>query len=710
MFADTCSPGRTALGCEAVATANQSFETAIGPSREVPSCVPAAALDRAAPGQVQMSDLHRAYRPDIDGLRAVAVVSVILFHASPHLVPGGFIGVDVFFVISGYLISGILFSKADSQGFSYLDFYTRRVKRIFPSLAVMLATTLCFGSVVLFAREFKSLGLQALSAAAFLSNIQFWYNSGYFDRQAVTKPLLHLWSLGVEEQFYLVWPPLILFAWRRKYLLHLMIGLALISFVFCVYATGHNAASAYFLPFSRFWELMLGALLAYANFRKFAFRALPPNVQSVTGLLLIVAGLFLFRSTSPFPGWRALLPTIGVCLLIQAGQSAVVNRTLLSNRGMVAIGMISYPLYLWHWPLLAYLYLMQGGVVTPAMTGTAILLAALIATVSYHLLEKPVRHNGAPGAVALVLASLLLLLGIIGSLIYYRQGLPARAINHLNVSDNVTPTLPTVAVDGCGLSPAERTGIALCQQDRREPATYGLLGDSKAQALFPALVENSAPGSRWLFVGGHDKRGVSPVPVLSSDPAYGDYQRVTQAAVEGLVRNPHLQAVVLASAARNLLQVDDRYLDDLPTSPHYAAATVGLDRVIAQLVAAQKRVVIVVDNPALEDPELCMTRQISPRWLNRGFHRADNSRCHLSLADQQAKTERYRNMLQSLAQRPGGEVTVVDPTELLCEAATKSCAISKDGHMLYSYSDHVSQYAAEGVARSIISAVMLPKQ
>ena len=209
---------------------------------------------------------HPKYRPDIDGLRAIAVLSVVAFHAFPNWIRGGFIGVDVFFVISGYLISTIIFENLDSGTFSFAEFYARRVKRIFPALLLVLTASYAFGWFALFADEYKQLGKHIAAGAGFVSNIVLWNEAGYFDSSAETKPLLHLWSLGIEEQFYVVWPLLLWLAWKQKFdLLTITIIVALVSFFLNINGVKEDTVATFYSPQTRFWELLCGSLLAWIS-------------------------------------------------------------------------------------------------------------------------------------------------------------------------------------------------------------------------------------------------------------------------------------------------------------------------------------------------------------------------------------------------------------------------------------------------------------
>ena len=342
------------------------------------------------------------YRPDIDGLRAIAVSSVIAFHAFPGLLPGGFVGVDIFFVISGFLIGGLIATGARSGTFSFADFYARRARRIFPALALVLAATLAAGWWVLLPDEFASLGRHVIAGAGFVANLLLWRESSYFDIDAARKPLLHLWSLGVEEQFYLVWPPLAILAFRLGLpLTALATVMALASFIWSGFEAHRDLIADFFSPATRFWELMVGVLVAEV------IASLAPSPRrdhclGALGLALIAVSFWAVRADVRFPGFWVLLPVAGAAMILAAGLAAHTNRFVLSRRPMVYIGLISYPLYLWHWPPLAFANtLLADG---PAIRALCVVFAIVAAAGTWSFVERPIRYGG-KGRMATIAAS-----------------------------------------------------------------------------------------------------------------------------------------------------------------------------------------------------------------------------------------------------------------------------------------------------------------
>ena len=278
------------------------------------------------------------YRADVDGLRAIAVLAVIAFHANPSFMPGGFAGVDIFFVISGFLIASLILGGLKGGSFSFLEFYARRIRRLFPALIVVLLATWVLGWFILPPTEYAELGRHTLAGAGFAANILNYAEVGYFDLPATAKPLLHLWSLGVEEQFYIVFPALLLLLWRYRAMSSWLALIGLASFALNIALVRGHLSFTFYLPLTRFWEFIAGALLACAHLygRTFALpmhsaSALPlRDVSAAIGMLLILAGISFAREDA-FPGWWALLPVLGTFLIIGAGSQAWLNRVVLAH-------------------------------------------------------------------------------------------------------------------------------------------------------------------------------------------------------------------------------------------------------------------------------------------------------------------------------------------------------------------------------------------
>jgi peptidoglycan/LPS O-acetylase OafA/YrhL len=396
----------------------------------------------------KLSPGHIKYRPDIDGLRGIAVLSVVGFHAFPFWITGGFIGVDIFFVISGFLISTIIYKNLDSHTFSFLEFYSRRIKRIFPALIVLMTACLWFGWFTLLADEYQLLGKHSAASAGFVSNFIFWQEAGYFDVASETKPLLHLWSLAIEEQFYIVWPLLVFFVYNRKFnLLFLCITICVTSFVLNVNMVHEDSTQSYYSPITRFWELSLGSVLAYVSFHKIGLIKSLKNIvtnsqeksdgerkpgleqtesfchlQSFLGALLIGIAVLVINKYKAFPGWWALLPTLGAYLIISAGPRAWFNKIILSHSVLVWFGLISYPLYLYHWSILSFLEIIELRDPSRVIRIQAIVVSIVLAWLTYKFIEKPIRVGDYGARIKVVgLSTLMVIIGCFGYLMHTRD-------------------------------------------------------------------------------------------------------------------------------------------------------------------------------------------------------------------------------------------------------------------------------------------------
>lgn len=356
-----------------------------------------------------------SYRSDIDGLRAIAVIAVLIYHVFPDILPGGYIGVDIFFVISGYLISAIVLKQTTEGTFRLSSFWSSRVWRIFPALCLVLLCTLIYGIFRLQIDELVALASHTAYASVFLTNLAFIRESGYFDTASEAKPLIHLWSLAIETQYYLIWPLIILIGLRlTKSLWIIVLVLFLASFTLGLYELKIDPINAFYLPQMRFWELFAGALLALHN-----QYVTPRNynssivfVAALAGLCLLMMGFLLFSKETKFPGYWALVPVLGTILLIWAGQSSDTAQIFLSNRYLVYIGLVSYPLYLWHVPLLAYLKIEKGHTVNVFELLGVIFVSAIFATLTYRAVELPLKRFRHNTAATIALVATVLCIGV----------------------------------------------------------------------------------------------------------------------------------------------------------------------------------------------------------------------------------------------------------------------------------------------------------
>ena len=447
-----------------------------------------------------------AYRPEIDGLRSLAVFAVIFFHLKfeindVFLVKGGFIGVDIFFVISGYLICSIIFRGLDNNTFSLLDFYSRRIKRIFPALILVLFASTIAAAVFLIPNEFTELQTQIIGSAGFFVNVVFLSDLGYFDTVADTKPLLHLWSLSIEEQFYLVIPLVIVLIWNWKK--NYLFGVLLVLFLFSLQLSHAGSklfpdANFYLLPF-RGWELLAGALLAKQEFYSgrvsspLLDRCMPP-----IGMFLVINALIFTPIGEAHPSYLTLMPIVGVMLLIWFMKDGEIISDIMRSRILVVGGLISYPLYLWHWPIFSYAYIIQGELPSSKVRIGILVVSILLAWITYKFIELPVRRRG--NRLAIPLMGLMVLIGAGGynlsqEWIIYPSNTPDETSisgdigndNFFNyMSDNFFTCKPIAIWNFL----PKWEGKVRCKQSKNDrPVDIAIIGDSHAEHAFLGLAE-----------------------------------------------------------------------------------------------------------------------------------------------------------------------------------------------------------------------------
>lgn len=664
---------------------------------------------------------HPKYRADIDGLRAIAVLAVVGFHAFPSWVQGGFIGVDIFFVISGFLITSIIFENLKRGSFSFVEFYSRRIKRIFPALLVVLTACFAFGWFVLFPDEYKQLGKHIAGGAGFVANFVLWNENGYFDNAAESKPLLHLWTLGIEEQFYIIWPIVLWFAWKQRLNpLTITVAVAATSFFLNIKNIHSDTVATFYSPQTRFWELMIGSILAYVTLYKqnviasFKYnfgvwlskvvREISPdtigttlrNFQSLFGAVLICAGILIIKKEYLYPGWWAVLPTFGSLLMISSGPHAWINREILSRRILVRIGLISYPLYLWHWPLLSFARILEGDTPSRGIRMAAVVISIVLAWLTYSLLEKPVRLGKKSKVKPIVLVVLMVVAGYVGYNTYKRDGLLFRSIVNDTLKSGEDGGDRGVSINDCGLSEENKKLFQSCMRDSRQTPKYALFGDSKAGSIYSGLVRTSNENGRWLFIGSTKNingKYYSPV-IISKNPIYDVHQPLTEIALKAIAKNEGIKKVVMVVATRNLFKLkSDSSIKDLSSSKNYGAALEGLTNTINLLTKAKKKVVIVVDNPTFPYPEDCLPRITSIDFINE-FLPKYNHRCLMKISQQLESTEQYRKLLNQIELNYPESVKIFDTTKYLCDIKNGVCLPSKNGRSLYSHTDHISDYAA----------------
>jgi peptidoglycan/LPS O-acetylase OafA/YrhL len=639
------------------------------------------------------------YRPEIDGLRAIAVAAVILFHAGFTLFSGGFVGVDVFFVISGFLITSIIVAELKTGRFSVLRFYERRARRILPALFTVMAACVPFAFRLLSPDDLKDFAQSMAAICLFASNVLFWGESGYFDTQAELKPLLHTWSLAVEEQFYVVFPLLLLVAWRlgRGVLLSLIGAIAVGSLFISVDEVRNFPSAAFYLLPSRAWQLLVGALASFVTDRWQAADVRQPAVRLAGeavgwgGMAMIILALFLFDERTPFPGLNAALPTIGTALVLLFASDGTSVGRMLAWRPLVGLGLISYSAYLWHQPLFA---LTKHALLADLPTDLAIVLCAatiVLACLSWRYIEQPFRDRslisrGAVFALSAVGMAAFVGLGFIGhrmsdriTQIRLRSVEPAlrsqfRTRESLVADRNafVAQFLPEAGKD--------------FSTDRATKKVL-ILGDSVSEDLYSALLVNSELFPRIEF-----RRLMLDEPCMQAAahlvaegelPAAID-EKTCRVALERLRDGPLLKAADVIVLCSNW----PRYITH---STHEGGIA------LAEALAAKGRQVRIVGLMSLQEASstafLAIKNGLTVEQSNAvAYHTVQRSKIDKPNADARGVAERFEN------------VRYLDKYAVFCDDEAKSMLLyDADGQMVFADNFHLTTVGGRYFGRQIAS-------
>ena len=634
------------------------------------------------------------YRPEIDGLRAVAVVPILLYHAGYNWIPGGFIGVDIFFVISGYLIGSIITGQIAEGRFTYREFYHRRIRRIFPALLVVLLFTLAGGYFVLLPNEYMALAKSTLAAMTFVPNIYLWAESStYFGLDVATRPLLHTWSLGIEEQFYILLPPLLLLLHRLRArpMAIILTLIALLSFYCNLRMLPTDANFSFYMLPARAWELLVGVLLVPVVQQLLLQRWLAQAV-SLVGLALCVVPMFLLTERSVFPGVNAVYPVLGAALIIlgTTHPETLVGK-LLASRWPVDIGKISYSLYLWHWPIAVYATLRwpDSVWVTPAVIASSLLMA----TLSYHFVEERYRGMGdvqrpvaslkelfaLAGAVTLALTAVLAAEGALGRI-------PEKSLAFEGAQ-------ATGRVSGNCVALMDETQLSnmVCQLGKRDAIpTFALWGDSHANALAPALHQAAQElGTAGVLLQGSGCRPLAGVYRAGK----ASCREFNDAALDYLDAHPDIATVYLAGYWRVPLtgqgydNSNFMIMDDSTTSrsaaENEAVFRRGLQRTADALPG--RKVVLVEDVPEVgrQFGKSVASHFVRRDWLGTPLN---TEKAYMIRDDD------YARIFRSIVDELEPNLFYLPLQEHLCESGR--CPLMRDGRLLYQDGDHLSLFGS----------------
>jgi peptidoglycan/LPS O-acetylase OafA/YrhL len=634
------------------------------------------------------------YRPEIDGLRAIAVLPVILFHAGIPYFSGGFVGVDVFFVISGYLITTIILKKLAEGSFSFLDFYERRIRRIFPALFTVLLTCIPFAWATMTPEQYERFSKNLISVVFFFSNIRLWKEQDYFSPSAEENPLLHTWSLSLEEQFYFLFPLLMFFIWQlgKCSCFFVISALSIISFVFMLHIYQEDSAGAFYLLPARAWELGLGCLTAFICWR---YTVKNYRFLATAGVALIVLSVFTFDQSTTFPSFYTLTPTIGTVLFLTFSNRESIASRLLSTRTLVTIGLISYSAYLWHQPIFAFLRIM-----VPEHPGTfhMLLLSALtlaLAFLSWKYVEIPFRkqhqttYRGAfltSAAVALLITSA----GIHGDI---TEGVP----NRFKLTERQQQYLDTAApspkraechADEQNPIPAEEA----CVYNAPNKAKIAVLGDSHAVEL--AYMLGQSFNSEGVGVRHFSFSGCTPT--LPSEHSSSPCERWNARSLRFIQQSEDIDYVVISYRLAAILSGDHSAgyprVPAAPSKQHISHITGGLYSIFDILNAADKNIIFIEQAPELPDD------------IAEIIYKSGDTGISMEGVSREWWNKRYQLSEKIVSTYPG-EIEVVSPKRLFCNVLR--CFSGSDGLSYYFDDDHISLSGAEIVIQAIMESTEL---
>lgn len=608
------------------------------------------------------------YRADIDGLRALAIIFVVLFHNFPDFAGGGFIGVDIFFVISGFLITSIITEELHQNKFSFVHFYERRIKRLFPALIITILICYVFGILLLDEVEYRALGLSISAGAFFWQNFLLISQIGYFDWESYFKPLLHLWSLSIEEQFYIFIPIVLFISHKLKIGFRLpIIALLLSSLIFCiVYSYQDQAFTFYFTPL-RIWEILIGALIS--QIRPPQLNNSMANTATVISLVTLFATYFLYKSTNVFPGWRGLLPTLATAVLILLGRETFLNSRILSHRFLVFIGKISYPLYLYHWPLISFARIREGSNPSLIIRWLIIGFAFWLAYLTYRHIEKPIREK-ADRKTILILILALGLLGAAGMAAYTRGGVffPSffivKIVNEGGTDYRANSEYFLKNSFPCDENywpkPLKENGLNCGQSKNNGPPQIIILGDSHAQMLFPGILELYPSKNVVYATTSVPFKKTSAAPLIDH-PLFNElYSKIE-----------HIDEI-------ELVILNASWTAKRSQLPEGVELGEELDRVAKRLANSNKDLLIITDIPNLNiHPARC-------KYSNRlGI----SPKCSIPRSIAEAQYQYYINDLLK-AVNSNKNTKLLDISFKFCDP--QECFMAKDNQLLYFDGGHLS--------------------
>jgi peptidoglycan/LPS O-acetylase OafA/YrhL len=665
------------------------------------------------------------YQSEIDGLRAVAVLPVFFFHLGIMFFSGGFVGVDIFFVISGYLITSIIWNDLEKGVFSFSKFYERRMRRILPALYLVLLFSVIFTFLFFMDDEFKYFCRSVLSTLLFYSNLQFWNEAGYFDLKSHMKPLLHTWSLSIEEQFYIFFPSLLILfrKFAKKYVIHILFFLAFLSFVFGLYVLQKDPSSSFYFMHLRAWELLLGSLLALKAFPEVKSKTIH-ELLSITGLGLIAYSIVGLNAKSSFPGLNALIPCLGTAAIIYCSSfnvSTLVTK-FLSNSVFVFVGKISYSLYLWHWPMIVFVkYWMMDKDLLPIYWISIFFMALLFSFLSWKYLEQPIRkktgiyRNLKPILIGLgVVTVSLCVFSYAGG--FMNNSFPTRLSEKVSNYSKGTSDINPMRTQCHNESFKRVKSGKLCElgSDNDRPPQFVVWGDSHADALFPAFDSVAKKsGSYGLYAS-----------LSACMPLLGTVKEGQRKCYEfnnlviDYIRNHQIQNVVLVanwhpggiSFKKDTTKIDVVNENDVSDEE---------DETMLPATQSAKKYTneeIKIFRDALENTIINIEKIPANVWFMARVPRSKfevasvlgryerfnrpKSGLQINLADYKSSSKLVAEIINELKKKH--VINIIDPTHAFCSERTGKCLVEAEGKPIFRDQGHLTTFGANYVSLALL--------
>ncbi len=642
------------------------------------------------------------YRKELDGIRAVAVLSVVFYHAGLPFLSGGYIGVDIFFVLSGYLITSIIYKQINANCFSFSDFYWRRFRRILPALFFMMAVVAVVGAKVFDPVMFKNFGTSIWTTALFSSNIYFWSEAGYFQKAAELKPLLHTWSLGVEEQYYIFFPFLMIFInkWFPKSFVQILAIVGISSLLLSAVAVYYKPIASFYLLPTRLWELLIGSLIAVSTLSNLKNR-ITINCISWAGFVLLLFPIFFYSKETLFPGLTALVPCLGTGLIIWSlnNNHNTVLKRMLGFAPVAFVGRVSYSFYLWHWPALIISQYYALTKLTVADKMIVLGAAFVISCFSYYIIEKPFRENFSifPKNRMLKISVIsILVFSVYGLFIVKLDGLPQRfdmKLDNIIQAQEDKSFFNSSSCNNFTLENREREFCRMGTKNPKEKVDFLLWGDSHAGAIAPvfdAVARNlGLNGKLAVWSGCPPLLGVQRQTTVQNFNCLTDRRLVR----DYILKEKSLKTVFLIArwgfyvensvygdeTVGKVLAVQYNHKD---VTQHDLMIAEALDETVSWLISLGKKVVLIMPVPEVGFDV--------PTTLAKHVIRGDNSEIRPTLIDYQNRQNKFLKLGLTISKKHN--IDLIYPHEILC--GPKYCEIIKDGYPNYFDDDHLSIHGA----------------